>query len=550
MNKNYSKTIVLFTLGVALHSHANVPDSTGLPLVKDTTTASPPVDSSKIITKETQQESPQNSTVVPSSAGLSGPTATATVLTLDEIIKEALISNPLIVEARLKWQSQKKLSAASWGDFEPNIVGSYNKSITERERRSFLEKQNDYNLALEGKTPTGATYNLGLSLKDYENSVYTIEDPNVFTGIRVSQPLLKGIWFSSPITAQKIAELDEEISFNEYRSTLMQIIKDIKEAYWHLAYTEKKYQFTTESVEIAQKILRDSEVRYKNGIMAELEYIEAQVALVNRLATQSEVKQELIEAEHAIKMFLRDNRINGFESISTNHNLLDKDPSKLMQDSIAMQVKASLKMQPSYLIKLKELNKDERVLSYHKDQFLPELNVNGTYGINGTGVDKDQAIHDMMEYKQKTASFGVQFKVPVFAGVAARNKYQAAKIKKTQTERAISAMEIEIEHLIKLLRQRISTQQKHLENTNKVLEFRKKLLDTELIKFKSGKGNMRFIYETEDNLAKAKQLNLESAKNFKTAQLNLEYITGTILSNHNLEKLVDGSPELLETAKN
>ena len=61
------------------------------------------------------------------------------VLTLDQVVQDVVLHNPLVREARLGYLISRNEAAAQRGAFEPELVASYDRSDLERENNSLQE---------------------------------------------------------------------------------------------------------------------------------------------------------------------------------------------------------------------------------------------------------------------------------------------------------------------------------------------------------------------------------------------------------------------------
>ena len=88
-------------------------------------------------------------------------------LTLDQVVRDVVLHNPLVREARLQYLISRNEAEAEWGTFEPELVARYDHSKLERENNflqylqqgstDFREKSDEYGLGIEGTFLSGGT---------------------------------------------------------------------------------------------------------------------------------------------------------------------------------------------------------------------------------------------------------------------------------------------------------------------------------------------------------------------------------------------------------
>ncbi len=478
-----------------------------------------------------------------------------TDLTVQDMIQNVVYYNPAVETARLEWMASIHAANAAWGDFEPELVTEFKRSDLSRENTTleamqqsgntqFSERKDEYNVGIEGKIVSGANYNLGYSLTEQESNLTSQEQEyQSFAGLTMAQPLFKGAWFGAPLAQIRVSKVDRRIAFHNFRSRLMKILYQAESAYWTLSFSEKKYQLAGESVDIAQKLVRDSQERVKTGKMSPLDLVEAEAGLADRLSQQADARQELLEAMNNLKLILSSDKIDKITWLRTATKMyVPADTNKNL--SAAYLKEGVFMVQPDYLVKEYELDREKIVLNYQKDQRLPALNVSGSYGYNSMAGSRHDAWEKLKDKKNKVWTLGVEFRLPLLSGIQEKNLLAAEKLKKRTAEESLKAIEYEIVSSLKVLRQRMTALQKRVKNAQKVVEFRKRLLDVELVRLGAGKSNTRVIYEVEEDLAEAKQFELESIVRYREASTQYALISGTLLQDKGYEKIKNTRPVL------
>jgi outer membrane protein TolC len=470
-------------------------------------------------------------------------------LSVEEAIEGLLKNNPDIIKARLEWLASHSKFIAAFGDFEPALVGSYKFEATDRAAVMLEQTQNSYSGGIEGLLPTATKYNLALSVNNIDHRFSdNANKPSAFAGLTIVQPLLQGLWFGKPVIDIKSAKVGREIAFHKYRSTLFEKIYELENAYWKLCYMQEKLNFAAQSVAIAQEIVEDGKLQVKAGKISPLEAVEASAGLAARLSNFADARKELISAANDLKIliagrsFLNDSIIQPSTSLHmTQHDSAeDLGPEPKFDDIAAIQ--------PDYLQKKYELDKERLACDYQTNQCLPEVNFKGSYGYLVTGSSSDVMWRNFSDplYRSRcpTYSAEIELRIPLGMNVKERNLLTAEKRTLQAAESMLFSTKIQIENYLSVTRKRIHDLRRNLGNATIVVEYRKTLLAAEIKRQKAGKSTFRKIFEIEEELTKSLEWEMENILDYRSSKVGKARLTGRILLDKKLEAIDNGKPVL------
>ncbi|MBN1696803.1 MAG: TolC family protein [Spirochaetales bacterium] len=470
-------------------------------------------------------------------------------MTLADAVETAVRLNPLVEETRLEWLIATRNVNAEWGQFEPNIVGYYSlqdfnhrnnikETIEQLGNTEYFEDTEEYALGIEGKTPTGSTYNIGYTLNKKKSTYASDHEYNTYIGITLEQPLLRGATRGAPRAGINVANRERIIAFHKYRKQLMETITQVEAAYWNLAFAQELYQIHLDSVDIAKKLVKDAEERVKTGKMSQLEFTEAEAGLALREIALAESEQNIMSAMTELRLLVADYRLNEDRELIAMDSLFSvEEPSGLEKMEI---METIVSMHPDYLIRKNEVERESIALNYYKDQCLPVLNVIGNYNLTGMGGSFEDSIHMTFDQTNPSWSLKLELQVPLFGSISRNNQREAAQLKKHISEKNFEATEYEVVNAITMLLQHIETLSKRRENMKKVVGVKQRLLDVELSRLEAGYSNSRLVYEAEEELFDARQNEMDTIVRYKLAVSRLAMVCGTSLSDKNLEKRENG----------
>ena len=350
--------------------------------------------------------------------------------------------------------------------------------------------------------------------------------------------MLKGLTHGAPTAGLRAARQDRFVAFHSYRKQLMESVSMAESAYWNLAFAQEEHEMTSNSVEIARKILEDSRERVKAGKMTELDLMEAEAELFVRLSQLSDTEQNLFGGMVQLKLLLPDTQIYD------DRRLIAADPlfsptleSWNREEERDFSLTWALRAQPDFMMRLEELKREKIILGFQQDQRLPELNLKGSVGFNGLSDSLGESMEKIGTFDFPAWSVGLELRVPMLFGIRERNRLEAAILKGKLAEIRLEAMEYEIVNSIETLLLKVTTLRERVENAHKVVDFRRRMLDVELSRLEMGKSNTRLIYAAEEELTKARRWELESIATLREAMMQLAYFRGSVLLDKGFENI-------------
>lgn len=474
---------------------------------------------------------------------------TGVELTLEQVIRDVVLHNPNIREARIEYLISRNEAEAERGTFEPQLIARYDRSELERENSSlqalqllsdedFWEKNDEWGLGIEGTFLSGGTYRVGYSLNRMNNSRTEGREYETFLGLSAEQPLLKGMTHGAPTAALRAARQDRFIAFHGYRKQLMETLTMAESAYWNLALAQEELNMMSSSVEIARKILEDSRERVKAGKMTELEVMEAEAELHIRLSQLADAEQNLFDRMVQLKLLLVNNAIGQEQRLVAADPVVSTALKRWdLEEQREFSLTWALRAQPDFMVRFEELQRERIVLGFQQDQRLPELNLKGSAGFNGLGDSFGESLEKIGSFDYPSWSVGLELRIPTSLGIREKYGLEAAILRGKLAEVRLDTLEYEIINSIETLLQKVMTLRSRVENAGRVVEFRKRMLDAELSRMEAGKSNSRLIYAAEEELTEARRWELESIAALREAVMQLAYFRGSVLLDKGFERI-------------
>ncbi len=471
----------------------------------------------------------------------------AMALSIDELIRLVRANNEQISYQDEEWGIRRDAVEGAKSVFEPAFVGSYSKNettqkntVSEAVSQGFLpefeEKSHNYQAAIEGMVPTGAKLKLGYTLKDFQSSIqqnYGVKDGEArsFLGAELTQPLLKGAGFKSNLAGIHVAEADADIEFQNYRNQMMRVVAEAISTYWDLYISKQKHRVVAESVGLSEKLLEYNAARVRTGKMAETEVLEAEAGVVARRSLLSEARQQIVSSTNKVRSLFSSSVADNHREISPTDAVKVTDIETDFDERMAK----AFKLRAEYLSSLKKIEREDVRIMYAENQRWPQLDLKGSYGLNGLSNSPGDSWTDLKEENNDTWAVGLELRIPLGGDMKSRSELNASKKRKRQALLEMKAVEVSLANSMDTAIRSAQSALEQLRQYDKVIDLNRRLLEAEVARFQSGKSNSRLVLEKEANLLRAKEAHLESLLRYAKSVLGLELTEGTLLLDYGIE---------------
>jgi outer membrane protein TolC len=470
-------------------------------------------------------------------------------LTIRECVALALDSNLGLQSESLRKEIAKWAVRAERGVFEPEFVVGGEHSETERENTTeqaisqdisiYEEDNNQGSLGLEGLLSSGAQYNFGYQLLEISNNLTNQfrvgsnwdEEYYSFAGLTLTQPLLRNAGSGVTRARIKIAESEDRISRENFRGQMMQVVAQAEIAYWDLFLAQEQKRLREESVQVAEKILSDNQERVKTGKMSELEVLQAEAGLAIRQTLLKDANQALRESSNRLKTLFS----TGFQGTPKYLSVSDTPEVQGIEGTPEELFGNAFSMHPDYQIRVYQLEQENVRLAFARNQTYPQLDLKGSYGLNGLGKTPGDSMDDLQGADYPAWTVGLELRIPLGGGRRAMADYKAATLRKEQALLGLKAVEVEILNNLDSAFSRVESTETKVESYESVSDFNRRLLENELSRLELGKSDSRKVLEIEEDLSQAREEELKSLVEHRKAWLELELAEGRLLLKRGLE---------------
>jgi outer membrane protein TolC len=478
-------------------------------------------------------------------------------LSLNGYLEQVLQHNIAVQENMLEAEINRHKERGALGAFEPQLEASVERDANKRTndvqqqaaqagQPSFDELNTIYDGGLESLMPTGGKIRLGYTLSDLYNNVSGSPfSPTVtnftrqyetFVGATFTQPLLKDGGFTPALAELRLAALDSDIAFQEYRRQLMLTVSRAESAYWNLYFAQEQLRYFDDSVSVAQNVLDDSREKLKSGQGSELDEMQAQSDLALRETKRNDALQNYYDAVGTLQTIAGTSRAPIMEGTVEPIFRASDVPAETNAPVSYFDASAdAFELNPEYLIQKQKMTQERLRLGVAKNQLLPELNFKASYGYNGLGSSPGQSwdVAESQDYPSWT--LGLQLIVPLAGNIKGRNLYHAAELALQEAYTHLKGVETEIANHLNTSLQKAAAWQQSAQNYGIIVHYNEELLKTELQQFKAGTIDEQKLLDAEAGLLNAQQDLANARVQYRAALLEEELASGAILKNRRID---------------
>ena len=477
--------------------------------------------------------------------------AVAGGLTLNEAIERVLIHNESLQVKLLEAEIARRQYKAEKGIFEPAVVGSFEHVENERENtaeqaaalasaffgnrpREFWEDNDLYNGGLEFLSPVGSRFRVGYNMRRLHNSVNDFLPNSEYVttvGVTVTQPLLKNFGTAATMARIRLAALNSDMAYQDYRRQLMLTVSRAEAAYWDLYFSQEQDRISQESVALAESIYKDNKSRLEVGKSSELEVLQAEAGVSLRRSRRSDAGQRLAEAANQLSTLFSGSTAVG----ETGVRAVEEPELQPVVLDYYESYKSAFEMNPDYLTRKHQAIAEQVRLAFTKNQLLPQLDLKGSYGLNGLGETPGESHDDLERAEYPAWSIGVELRIPITGGIKERNEYKAAQLSKKKSLVSLKEIEVQIGNALNTAILKVNNLRESVENHRSVIDFHQQLLETQLARLEVGVIDSRTVLETEEKLFEARMSALENLVLYQKALLELELVKGSTLAARDID---------------
>ncbi len=480
-------------------------------------------------------------------------------LTLDEVIALTLERNLGLQVERYNLEESRFQVLFNQGIFDTTVTGRLGTSEENSPAASNLAgadvtstTSDDLNFGVSQLTKYGGTLRGAWNNNRFEtNSNFATLNPafRIDLDVQYSQPLLRDRGQSVTKRGIRIARTNEQIRNEDFELQVDAAVQTAEDAYWLLVEAREQAQVAEESLRLAKELHEQNRIKVEVGTLAPLELVQSEAGVATR-------EEELIRARALIGD--REDLIRQVMNVPpgplwavqiTPGTVPEMEPVQIdLQRSMAIALTNRSDLTAARL-QLENLEVDQM---YRKNQLLPRLDLDLTYGYNGLGGDVTQrdflsgeilfeanggytdALDQIKNLDFEGWAIAANFSYPIQNRQAKANK----AIADVALDRALVDLrnqELQVTTDVRRLARGVDTARQVIESATVSQRLEERNLDAEQKRYENGMSTSFQVLQIQEDLTEARSRLVSAKTNYRRALAQLYQSMGTLADESGIE---------------
>lgn len=358
-------------------------------------------------------------------------------------------------------------------------------------------------------------------------------------GVSISQPLLKNVGREATEIAINLSRYSKFASLERFNSLLLSTVAQVRTEYYKLHSLREGRDVKKVSLELAKKILSETEARVRAGVLPAMEVLNAEFGAVTR-------EKELIDAELAVsnqvdvlRLLLQvDSKVNDLQTVDL--------PPRDRIDAIEADAIQKALNRPDIREQKRNLELYELQTRNLSQKTRPDLALTASAQLTGLDSAYQRNMNKVLASDYPVWSVGLNFSYPLGNG-AAENDYRRSRLKTEQTSLQLRSLEETSTKEVKAAIRGIVTGYKQIEVTDRGAKYAEERLRAFMRKNEVGLATTKDVLDVENDLATAKNNQINAVVGYANALTLYWQVTGELLEKEGI-RVVEGDADKLYTS--
>jgi outer membrane protein TolC len=477
-------------------------------------------------------------------------------ISLKELTRLALQNNLDIAISDTNERLFKQRVVQAFGPYDPALAITLGTQSTRRPNTNLTNQSTQgnfnktsqaiWNFQFTQNLPTGGgitgTYD---SSRNVTNQQYALFGTQYSTSLtfQVTQPLLRNRKTDQIRGTIKLANLDTRMNDSQFKQMVTGTIATIQGMYWDLVGAIRDYEIRRDSVKLAQISLDNNIKKVEIGVQPKISITEARAEVANRQVTLITARKAIIVAENNLRAVISpDRNAEIWQKVIVPTEAPEFQEYKAEVESA---IQTALKNRPE----LEQFNLQSEENSINLDlsknsrkwqvDAVGSFGTIGAAGIVNTRVDQNTADPRLIggigiaNTKLFTGGFtnwfaGVNFVIPL-RNRAADSQIAQLKIQRQQIDLNRANTEQRIAVQVRNAIEDLEANKQRVQTAQAALQLSQEQLDGETMRFTSGMSQNFLVLQRQQDLANAKNIELQALIAYKKSVIQLQQAMYTLL---------------------
>ncbi|HEX4949814.1 MAG TPA: TolC family protein [Blastocatellia bacterium] len=388
------------------------------------------------------------------------------------------------------------------------------------------------------------------------------------------QPLLRNRKIDQFRRTIRIQKKQLDLSDAQFRQRAIQIISQVQQAYWDLAFALRDEEIQREAVKLAETQLANNQRQVEVGTLAPIDVVTAATSVESRRIAVISAMNQVTQAENTLKQLVAE----GQDADVWTAKIKPVESFEVQPVTVPLEEAVRLARENRPELKQLLLQKDINAtnIDFFRDQTKPQVDAFATYtpsGLGGeptrstfqrdratgeflrdangnfiTNVDPDfrggyfTSLRNLLSNKYHTVQFGLTISIPWKNRVAEANLGRALEDTK-RIDLMVKRQELDIEAQIRNDVQAIEFAKMRIEAARAQQQFAQQQLEGEEKRFAAGLTTTFFVLQRQNDFSIAKGQYIRALTDYNKLVAQLQRDIGTTLSNNNIEVKSEANPD-------
>ncbi len=504
------------------------------------------------------EEEAKGAAVISAEGADAGGEETGITISLAQAIDNALANNLDLRLSRYVPEIALEQLGEAEGIYDPNFFADFGYTSSNVPTTFSLGGQEELGVTkgsltsgqtgMEGEIPKfGARYGIRYAgARDATSGTsFAALSPEYTAGVEatLSIPLLRDLIWNSSWTQIQSRKLDHSATREDFRREMMDLVRDTEEAYWSLIAAEEQLGVAEKSLETSEALREQTQAQFDVGTVSKVDVIEADAGVAER-----ELNVIVVENAYRASQDRLIDLITGGQQLTAPMDLeIDTtDPLggiEVRTVNVQESMDQANAKRPELASANYSIEQREVQLKFAKNQRLPSLNVEGSYGYRGiSGTKRDGT--DLGGYPEAHDDFDPDgnpnwstrgtFAIPLGNRQAKHREAQSnIELRRSHTQLARLKQNIVLE--VRNAVRNLHSAEKGINASERRADAAAEQLRAEQIRLKYGDSTPFDVLQRERDFVDAESQRISSYELYRTSLAELERSQGTILQSHNIQ---------------
>lgn len=390
--------------------------------------------------------------------------------------------------------------------------------------------------------PSGGTVNLAYQNQQQKNSTAAPLGSYWTSSLLLSlnQPLLKNFGRETTELAIRVAEISRDGSLSRLKSTVLATVAQICNEYYKLGSFRQDLESRRISLELAKKILTETDARVKAGVVPAMEILNAQFGVSSR-------EKDVIDTEKAVRdqidilaQLLQLGRVTEIIPVDAP----SRDFYSVNEEEAVSKAVATRPELEELKLQLATAELQTRVA---RSQMQPSLDFTASAGLTGLDARNGRNNERLGSMDYPVWGVGLQLDYPL-GNKAAENDFVKSRLKSEQLRTQLESQKSLLASEVRIAVRTVQSAYKQLDVSDRARLYADERLKAYIKKSEVGLATNKDVLDVENDLATARSNQIKAQLAYSTALSQLWKATGELLAREGITVDATRSDDLYQGA--